>query len=150
VARKRHAAEQIISMLRTAEIEIGKGQPIRVVVKKLGITDQTYYRWRKEYGGLRIDQAKQGRGCIWCGWRRQESLGRILQEDRRSRCGRRDTLQRKPGRGWIGAAGSTKTRQATSRQATTSAPPRRKRSAESTVTPFLHWAVAAQGSGRCF
>ena len=58
MARKRYAAEQIISMLRTAEVEIGKGQPIRVVVKKLGITDQTYYRWRKEYGGLRIDQAK--------------------------------------------------------------------------------------------
>jgi len=42
-------------MLRTTEVEVGKGQPIRVVVKKLGITDQAYYRWRKEYGGLRID-----------------------------------------------------------------------------------------------
>ena len=59
MARKRYTAEQIISMLRTAEVEVGKGQPIRVVVKKLGITDQTYYRWRKEYGGLRIDQAKR-------------------------------------------------------------------------------------------
>ena len=59
MARKRYTAEQIISMLRTAEVEVGKGQPIRVVVKKLGITEQTYYRWRKEYGGLRIDQAKR-------------------------------------------------------------------------------------------
>ncbi len=42
MARKRYAAEQIISMLRTAEIVVGKGQPIRVVVKKLGITDRTY------------------------------------------------------------------------------------------------------------
>ena len=40
-----------------ASVELAKGQPISKVVRKLGITDQTYYRWRKEYGGLRVDQA---------------------------------------------------------------------------------------------
>jgi len=59
MAKKRFQAEQIIGKLREAEVEIGKGQTIGQVVKKLGITEQTYYRWRKEYGGLRTDQAKR-------------------------------------------------------------------------------------------
>ena len=56
---KRYTAEQIVSMLREAEVELSKGLTIAVVVKKLGITDQTYYRWRREYGGLTVDQAKR-------------------------------------------------------------------------------------------
>ena len=56
---KKFTAEQIIGKLREAEVEISKGQTIGQVVKKLGITEQTYYRWRKEYGGLRTDQAKR-------------------------------------------------------------------------------------------
>ena len=56
---KKFSAEQIIGKLREAEVEIGKGQSIGQVAKKLGITEQTYYRWRKEYGGLRTDQAKR-------------------------------------------------------------------------------------------
>ncbi len=59
MGRKRHTAEQIIGKLRTAEIELAKGQSTLEVVRKLGITEQTYYRWRKEYGGLRLDQAKR-------------------------------------------------------------------------------------------
>jgi putative transposase len=59
MSKKRFQAEQIIGKLRVAEVEIGKGQAIGQVVKKLGITEQTYYRWRKEYGGLRTDQAKR-------------------------------------------------------------------------------------------
>ena len=58
MAKKRFQAEQIIGKLREAEVEISKGQTIGQVVKKLGITEQTYY-WRKEYGGLRTDQAKR-------------------------------------------------------------------------------------------
>jgi len=57
--RKRHTAEQIIRKLREAEVELAKGQTTNEVVRKLGITEQTYYRWRKEYGGLRLDQAKR-------------------------------------------------------------------------------------------
>jgi transposase-like protein len=59
MARKRCTAEQIITKLREAEVELAKGQTTPQVCKKLGISDQTYYRWRKEYGGLRVDQAKR-------------------------------------------------------------------------------------------
>jgi len=59
MAKKRFQAEQIIGKLREAEVEISKGQTIAQIAKKLGITEQTYYRWRKEYGGLRSDQAKR-------------------------------------------------------------------------------------------
>jgi transposase-like protein len=53
------SAEQIIQKLREAEVEQAKGKTIEEVCRKLGIVDKTYYRWRKEYGGLRTDQAKR-------------------------------------------------------------------------------------------
>ena len=56
---KRYGPEQIITMLREAEVEQSKGATVAQVCKKLGITDQTYYRWRKEYGGLKVDQARR-------------------------------------------------------------------------------------------
>ena len=56
---RKHTVEQIISKLREAEVVLGRGQPLAKVVRKLGITEQTYYRWRKEYGGIRTDQAKR-------------------------------------------------------------------------------------------
>jgi transposase-like protein len=59
MGRKRHTAEEIIGKLRTAEIELAKGLGTAEVVRKLGITEPTDYRWRKEYGGLRLDQAKR-------------------------------------------------------------------------------------------
>ncbi len=59
MGRKRHTAEQIIAKLREAEVGLAKGQPLALVVRKLEIAEQTYYRWRKEYGGLRADQAKR-------------------------------------------------------------------------------------------
>ena len=59
MAKKRFQAEQIIGKLREAEVEISKGQTIAQIAKKLGITEQTYYRWRKEFGGLRTNQAKR-------------------------------------------------------------------------------------------
>ncbi len=57
--KKRHTAEQIVAKLREAEVELAKGSKIPEVVRKLSITEQTYYRWRKEYGGLRSDQARR-------------------------------------------------------------------------------------------
>ncbi len=57
--RRRHTAEQIIGKLREAEVELAKGMSISEVCRKLEIHEQTYYRWRKEYGGLRVDQAKR-------------------------------------------------------------------------------------------
>ena len=59
MGRKRHTAEQIIAKLREAEVELAGGQTAVEVARKLGITEQTYYRWRKEYGGLRGDQARR-------------------------------------------------------------------------------------------
>ena len=59
MGKKRYKAEQIIAMLREAEVEIAKGKTVPWICKKLGVSEQTYYRWRKEYGGLRTDQAKR-------------------------------------------------------------------------------------------
>jgi putative transposase len=59
MGRKRHTAEQIISKLRIAEVETSKGQTIGLVCRKLEISEQTYYKWRREYGGMRTDQAKR-------------------------------------------------------------------------------------------
>jgi len=59
MGRKRPTAEQIITKLREAEVALAKGQTLDLVVRKLEIAEQTYYRWRKEYGGLRVDQAKR-------------------------------------------------------------------------------------------
>ncbi len=59
MARKRYSAEQIISKLREAEVHLSKNLSTSEVCKQLGITENTYYRWRREYGGLRMDQAKR-------------------------------------------------------------------------------------------
>jgi len=59
MSKKRFKAEEIINKLREAEIEQSKGMDIPAVCRKLGIHEQTYYRWRKEYGGLRVDQARK-------------------------------------------------------------------------------------------
>ena len=56
---RRHSAEQSVRKLREAEVELAKGLSIKAVCKKLKITDQTYYRWRKEYGGLQVSQARR-------------------------------------------------------------------------------------------
>jgi transposase-like protein len=62
MGKKRFKAEQIIRMLREADVEVAKGQPIAHVCRKLGISEQTYYKWRKEYGGMKVDQAKRLKG----------------------------------------------------------------------------------------
>ena len=59
MGRKRYTPEQIIGKLREAEVLLGKGQTIGQACRKLGVTDQTYYRWRKEYGGMRVEQARR-------------------------------------------------------------------------------------------
>ena len=58
-ARKRYSPEQIIGYLREAEVLQAKGSTIPQICKKIGVTEQTYYRWRKEYGSLSVDQAKR-------------------------------------------------------------------------------------------
>jgi len=57
--KKRHSVESIIAMLREADVLIAKGQPMVEIVRQFGISDATYYKWRKQYGGLQVDQAKR-------------------------------------------------------------------------------------------
>jgi transposase-like protein len=57
--RKRHTPEQIVNVLRQIEVAIANGKTTPAACKEAGITEQTYYRWRKEYGGLKVDQAKR-------------------------------------------------------------------------------------------
>ena len=59
MARKRYSPEQIINYLREAEIFISQGKSIREVSRQIGISEQTYYRWRKEFGGMEINQAQR-------------------------------------------------------------------------------------------
>jgi putative transposase len=59
VVRKSFTPEQIINKLREAEVLVSQGTTLAVMLKKIGVSDCTYYRWRKEYGGMRVDQAKK-------------------------------------------------------------------------------------------
>ena len=59
MAKKRFKAEQIVLMLREAEVQLAKGLNVEEVARSLGIAPQSYYRWRKEYGGMKVDQAKR-------------------------------------------------------------------------------------------
>lgn len=57
--KKRHSTEQIVAKLRQADVELGKGLKVPEVCKQLGISEQTYYRWRQKYGGMDPAMAKQ-------------------------------------------------------------------------------------------
>ena len=57
--QKRYRPEEIIAKLREAEVLLGQGKKVPEVVKTLGVHEVTYYRWRKEYGGLQVSQAKR-------------------------------------------------------------------------------------------
>jgi transposase-like protein len=57
--RNRFTVEQIIRMLREAEVYVSQGKSIAQVSRELGIAEQTYYRWRKEYGGMKVSQARR-------------------------------------------------------------------------------------------
>ncbi len=59
MSRKRHTTEEIVHKLRQADVELSKGSTVSAVCKTIGVTDQTYFRWRKEYGGLKVDQARR-------------------------------------------------------------------------------------------
>ncbi len=59
MSRRSYRPEQIIKNLREAEVLLSQGSTIGEAARKLGVTEQTYYRWRREYGGIRIGKAKQ-------------------------------------------------------------------------------------------
>ena len=78
--RRRFATDQIIQHLRKAEVHLSQGRTVTQVCKMIGITDQTYYRWRKKYGGLRTDQAKRRQAVDHV----RESRGRSRVSERRA------------------------------------------------------------------
>ena len=57
MAKKGYTPEQIINKLREAEVLLSQGATLSIILKKIGVSDVTYYRWRREYGGMRVDQA---------------------------------------------------------------------------------------------
>ena len=59
MVKKSHSPEQVITKLREAEILLNQGANVGEASRKIGVTEQTYYRWRKEYGGMRVEQAKR-------------------------------------------------------------------------------------------
>ena len=59
MASKRHTPEEIVSKLRRVEVLVGQGMPRLDVIREVRITEQTYYRWRKQYGGMGTDQLKE-------------------------------------------------------------------------------------------
>ena len=59
MAKERFGSEQVVTKLRQIEVLMGEGQSLQQALREVGITDATYYRWRKEYGGLKGDQAKR-------------------------------------------------------------------------------------------
>jgi putative transposase len=59
MVKKGYTPEQIINKLREAEVMLSQGAMLSAILKKIGISDITYYRWRKEYGGMRVDQARR-------------------------------------------------------------------------------------------
>ena len=59
MGRRQHTPEQIITALREAEVGLANGKTAAMVSRELGISEQTYYRWRKEFGGMKVDQARR-------------------------------------------------------------------------------------------
>ena len=59
MSKKRFTPEEIIFKLREAEILLSQGEPVEAMLRTIGVTGQTYYRWRKEYGGMRVEQARR-------------------------------------------------------------------------------------------
>jgi len=59
MARKRHKPEEIVAKLRQVDVVTSQGMPIADAIRSIGVTEVTYYRWRKEYGGLKSDQVKR-------------------------------------------------------------------------------------------
>ena len=75
--RKKHTPEQVVNLLRQIEVAIANGKTTSLSCKEAGITEQTYYRWRREYGGLQVDQARrlkelesENAQLCACGWER--------------------------------------------------------------------------------
>ena len=79
MGRKRYTPEQIIGKLREAEVLWSKGQTVGQACRKLGVTEQAYYRWRKEYGGMRVEQARRLKDLQKENGRLKKLVARIIE-----------------------------------------------------------------------
>ena len=59
MARKHHKPEEVVAKLRQVEVLVGQGKPVSEAIRAIGVTEPTYYRWRAEYGGLKLDQVRR-------------------------------------------------------------------------------------------
>ena len=59
MARKRHTPDEIVAKLRQVDVLVGQGQAVAEAIRSIGVTEVTYYRWRREFGGLKADQVKR-------------------------------------------------------------------------------------------
>ena len=59
MSRKRFSVEQVINHLREAEVLLAQGKTVGEICRRIGVSEQSYYRWRREYGGLKVDQARR-------------------------------------------------------------------------------------------
>ena len=67
MSRKRYSVEQIIKHLREAEVLLSQGKTVGEICRRIGVSEQSYYRWRREYGGLKVDQARRWTAEARCG-----------------------------------------------------------------------------------
>ncbi|WP_137679615.1 transposase [Aurantiacibacter suaedae] len=81
MARKRSTPERIIGLLREAEVRLSQGENVGTISRSLGISEQGYYRWRKEYGGLKVSQARRLKDVEKENQRLRRRLGGQYQAD---------------------------------------------------------------------
>ena len=107
MARRGLGAEQIVSKLRQIEVLLAQGKSAALACKDAGVSEQSYYRWRKEYGGLEIDQAKRMKELERANARLKRLVAELSVESRFSRISPRETSSARPaaagGRGCSGA-----------------------------------------------
>ena len=94
--RKKHTPEQVINKLREAEVVLAQGRTVAEASRQTGVTEQTFYRWRNEYGGLRIDQVKRLKQLESENTGLKRAVADLTLETRFSRRQRRETSEPDP------------------------------------------------------
>ena len=96
MARKKHTAEEIINKLREGEVVIAAGSTVGEAARRIGVSEQTFYPWRAEYGGLRVDQARRLKQLETENGRLKRAVAELTLETRFSRRPRRETSEPRP------------------------------------------------------
>ena len=82
--KKRYSPEEIVGRLRQVDVLVGQGRPVGEAVKTIGVTETTYHRWRREYGGLKLDQVKRLKELEAENSRLRRAGRRIMMHDERN------------------------------------------------------------------